>query len=164
MNHFELFGIPQGFNIDKELLSKKYVVLQKKYHPDFFSQATTEEKEEALQLSSQVNNAYKIFQHQEATIKYVLQLHQLLEEEEKYQLPPAFLMEMMELNEEMMEGNENIAGRVDQINKEIYEVVKPVIDNYQEGITSKEELLQIKNYYYQKKYLNRITEQLNGML
>ena len=164
MNYFELFDLPVGLTIDKNILSKKYIALQKKYHPDFYSNENAEDKEEALQLSSQVNNAYKIFQNQDATIKYVLQLHELLEEEEKYTLPPAFLMEMMELNEALMEGAVDIASKVEQINKEIYEVVKPVIDNYQEGITSKEELLQVKNYYYQKKYLNRITAQLNGML
>jgi molecular chaperone HscB len=164
MDHFELFGLPVCFHIDRSELAKKYVALQKKYHPDFYSQETAADKEAALQLSSQVNNAYKIFLNEDATIKYVLQLHHLLEEEEKYELPPAFLMEMMELNEALMEGNADIAAKVEQVNRQIYEVVKPVIDNYQEGITTKEELLQVKNYYYQKKYLNRITAQLNGML
>ena len=98
MNYFELFEIPVSFNVDKTLLAKKYFELQKKYHPDFFSQGSEAEQEEALERSSQVNRALKIFKHPDETIKYLLQLKGLLEEEEKYQLPPAFLMDMMELN------------------------------------------------------------------
>jgi hypothetical protein len=45
----------------------------------------------------------KILQDRDQTIKYVLQLKGLLEEEEKYQLPPDFLMEMMEMNEKLLE-------------------------------------------------------------
>ena len=164
MNHFELFDLPVSFRIDKNLLTKKYIALQKKYHPDFYSQEPTADKELALQLSSQVNTAYKIFQKEDNTIKYVLQLHHLLEEEEKYALPPSFLMEVMEINEALMEADKTVTAKVEQLNKEIYELVKPTLDNYEEGITTEEELLQIKNYYYQKKYLNRIADQLDEML
>ena len=164
MNYFELFDIPVSLRVDKQLLGKKYFELQKKYHPDFHSLADDEMKEETLEMSSQINRAYKTFLNEDATIKYVLQLHQLLEEEEKYQLPPAFLMEMMELNEELMEGNEGTRAKVETLKNEIYEAVKPVIDNYKEAVTTEKELLQVKNYYYQKKYLNRISGQLNGML
>ena len=163
MNHFELFDIPVALKVDKSLLSKKYFELQRKYHPDFYSQENEAEKQTALETSSQVNKAYKTFQNEDATIKYVLQLHELLEEEEKYQLPADFLLEMMDLNEEVMEGGENIHPKVEALKKEIYEPVKQIVDNYKEGITTEEELLQVKRYYYQKKYLNRITGQLNGM-
>jgi molecular chaperone HscB len=34
------------------------------------------------------------------------------------------------------------------------------VEHYQEGITSEKELLQVKEYYYKKKYLDRIKKQL----
>ena len=159
MNHFELFGIPIGFKIDRASLPLKYFELQKKFHPDFFTQGTEHEQDTALETSSQVNKAFKIFKNEDETIKYVLQLKGLLEEEEKYQLPPAFLMEMMELNEEL---SENSAGQIARIEKELYAEVLPVIENYNDDITTTADLLKVKEYYYKKKYLQRILDRIEG--
>ena len=84
MNYFELFELPVSFKIDKSKLAKKYFELQKKYHPDFFANGTEHEQEQALEISSRLNKALKIFKNSDDTIKYVLQLKGVLEEEEKY--------------------------------------------------------------------------------
>ena len=124
---------------------------------------------EMLEKSSMINNGFKVFQNADETIKYVLQLKGLLEEEEKYELPPDFLMEVLEINEELMELGENksllpnIELRITELQGEIYEPVKEIVEHYQEGATSEKELLQVKGYYYKKKYLDRIRKQLNGM-
>jgi molecular chaperone HscB len=34
--------------------------------------------------------------------------------------------------------------------------VEAIITNYQEGITTEKELLQVKEYYFKKKYLDKI--------
>jgi molecular chaperone HscB len=159
MNHFELFDLPVGFKFDKGKLAQKYFELQKKYHPDFFAQGSEYEQEEALKISSQLNKALKILKNEDETIKYVLQLKGLLEEEEKYQLPPAFLMEMMELNEEL---SDNSAQQIDHIEKELYAGVKSIIDNYDDTKTGTSDLLQLKEYYYKKKYLRRILDRIDG--
>ena len=163
MNYFELFDIPVSLKIDKASLSKKYFELQKKYHPDFYTQSTDEEKSEALEKSSFINKALKTFQNEDETIKYVLQQKQLLEEEEKYALPPDFLMEMLELNEAVMEEEAaTITKRIAAVEDELYRAVEKIIDNYQEGVTTDKELLQVKEYYYKKKYLQRILDRIDG--
>ncbi|MES2776845.1 MAG: Fe-S protein assembly co-chaperone HscB [Bacteroidota bacterium] len=158
MNYFELFQIPISLSIDKTNLSKTFFELQKKYHPDFFSNATPDEQEGALEFSSMANKALKTFKNTDATIKYVLQLKGLLEEEEKYQLAPAFLMEVMELNELKMDGADDaeVQQRTQQLQSEIYSAVKPIIENYQDGTTPDSDLLKVKEYYYMKKYLDRL--------
>jgi len=40
---------------------------------------------------------------------------------------------------------------------QIYEPVKTVVENYKNGFLAKEELLQVREYYF-KKYMNRILE------
>jgi molecular chaperone HscB len=159
MNYFELFGIPVQFMIDKAHLARRYFELQKKYHPDFFAQATEYEQAEALENSSMVNKALKIFRNPDETIKYVLQLKGLLEEEEKYQLPPAFLMEMMELNEGL---GENSAAEIEALEKSLYAEVSMIIEKYDDSTTGTPELLKVKEYYYKKKYLQRILDRING--
>ncbi len=164
MNYFELFDTPVSLKVDKKGLAQKYFELQKKYHPDFFTNASQEEQTEVLEKSSLVNKAFKVFQNPDETIKYVLQQKELLEEEEKYQLSPEFLMEVLELNEQLMEAKmeddkfaiSNVKSAINTLQSEIYEPVKEIIENYKEGVTTQEELLQVKEYYYRKKYLNRI--------
>jgi len=163
MNYFELFEIPVSLTIDKASLSKKYFELQKKFHPDFYSQSSEEEKAEAEEKSSLINKALKTLQNQDETIKYVLQEKQLLEAEEKYTLPSDFLMEMLELNEAVMEEEPAaVTKKITAAEAELYEEVKAIIDNYKEGITTNEELLQVKGYYYKKKYLQRILDRIDG--
>ena len=169
MTYFELFELPVGLKVDKASLTKKYFELQKKYHPDFFSNASDEEQTDVLEKSSLVNKAYKTFQNEDETIKYVLMQKGLLEEEEKYQLPPDFLMEMLELNEGLSEAKmeddegkiEDYKNQIASIVNEIYEPVKQIVEGYKEGVTTEKELLQVKEYYYKKKYLNRILAGLN---
>jgi molecular chaperone HscB len=159
MNYFELFELPVSLQIDKNILSKKYVALQKRYHPDFFTQETEYEQADALEKSSQVNKALKTFKSNDETIKYVLQLKGLLEEEEKYQLPPDFLMEMMDLNEELSSDSQE---QISKLEADIYQPVKAIIENFNNELTSTAELLKVKEYYYKKKYLQRILDRLDG--
>ncbi len=154
MNYFELFEIPVSFTVNKNLLAQQYFALQKKYHPDFFTQATEAEQAEALEASAQVNKAFKILKNEDETIKYLLQLKGILEADEKYQLPPEFLMEVMELNEEL---SANSQEQIDALQNGIYAPVENILQNYSAATTS-EELFQIKEYYYKKKYLQRILD------
>ena len=169
MNYFELFDIPVQLRVDKASLPRKFFELSRKYHPDFFVNGSAGEKMVALERSALLNKAFKTFQDHDATIKYVLQLKGLLEEEEKYELPPGFLMEVLEINEELMELGDNktqvtdLEIRISQLQEEIYEPVKEIVEGYKEDLTSEKELLQVKEYYYKKKCLDRIRQQLNGM-
>ena len=159
MNYFELFDIPVSLQVDKNILAKKYVELQKKYHPDFYTQENEYEQAEALEKSSQINKAFKVFKNGDETIKYVLQLKSLLQDDEKYQLPPHFLMEVMELNEELSDDS---LQQINALEADIYAPVKNIIANFNDTNTSAADLLKIKEYYYKKKYLQRILDRMDG--
>jgi molecular chaperone HscB len=122
-----------------------------------------------LEITANLNKAFKAFQNPDETIKYVLQLKGLLEEEEKYQLPTDFLMEVLEINEKLMDAEDepelklSLQSAINNLQSDIYGPVKEIVEHYQDGITTEEELLQVKEYYYKKKYLHRIQQQLNGM-
>ncbi|MBH2003726.1 MAG: Fe-S protein assembly co-chaperone HscB [Sphingobacteriia bacterium] len=167
MNYFELYDIPVSFRPDQALVKKRFYALSRQYHPDFFGSSDEAQQQEALEKSAQVNQAFNVFQSPDATIKYILQLHGMLEEEEKYSLSPDFLMKVMDLNEQVMEMDKNdaavkaaVESDIQALQTDIYEPVEAIMANYQEGITSEKELLQVKSYYYQKKYLDRITRGL----
>ena len=164
MNYFELFEIPVSLHPDTTQLKQKFYALSRKYHPDFYTQENESEQADALETSSMVNKAFKVFQNRDETMKYVLQLKGLLEEEEKYTLPPDFLMDMLDLNEQMtdakMEGDiesmEKLKKMIADTEAEIYAPVKQIVEQYEEGKTTEADLLKAKEYYYKKKYLSRI--------
>jgi len=169
MNYFEIFGIPIQLKVDKKELPKKFFELSRKFHPDFYANTTPSEQNRALEITANLNKAFKTFQNPDDTIKYVLQLKELIEEEEKYQLPPDFLMEVLEINEKLMDAEDDpelkvsLQSAINNLQSEIYEPVKETVEHYQDGVTTEKELLQVKEYYYKKKYLHRIQQQLNGM-
>lgn len=166
MNYFDLYGLPFSLSPDIQFVKRKFYELSRKYHPDFYMNESDEDQAEILEKSSEINKAFKVLSNRDETIKYALQQKGLLEEEEKYQLPPDFLMEMMELNEQLMDAKmeddetafKNIKQQISHLEADIYEPVSKIVKQYQEGITTKEELLQVKEYYYKKKYLQRILE------
>jgi len=168
-NYFELLGVPQSFTTDRSLLRKNYMEQSRRYHPDYFVNSESTLQENALQISALLNRAYKTLNNREATIAYLLQLKGLLTEGEKYVLPPEFLMEMMELNEELAEaalegaGEGGVKQKLQEVEKRIYDPVEKIIEDYREGVTSEKELLQVKDYFYKKKYLERLSGQLGGM-
>jgi molecular chaperone HscB len=167
MNYFELFEIPVTLTVDPSALKNKFFALSKKYHPDYFSAADEETQANALENSALLNKAWKTFQSRDATIQYVLEEKNLLEKEEKYELPADFLMEVLEINESLMDDessrNPELLIQVDKLEDDIYEPVKAIIENYRDGVTTDEELLKVKEYYYKKKYLDRIRRQLSEM-
>ena len=73
MNYFELFEMPVSLTVAQNELSAKYFSLQKKYHPDFFSNAGEDEQEEMLEKSSMINKGFKILNDPDEIIKYVLE-------------------------------------------------------------------------------------------
>lgn len=167
MNYFELFAIPVSLKVNTKELAPRFFELSKKYHPDFFIKDSAEAQAEALEKSSLLNKAWKTFQSEDETLKYVLQLKNRLEEEEKYELPPDFLMEVLEINESLMDADEpevaeKIKSAVNGLYEEIYNPVSQLMENYKNETVNDAELSQLKEYYYKKKYLDRISRQLAG--
>lgn len=164
MNYFELFDIPETLTPDAASVKKKFYELSRKYHPDFYTQSSEGEQSDMMEKAAFLNKAYKVFQNKDALIKYVLQEKGLLGEEEKYALPPEFLMEVMEHNEALMEAKmeddeseiNKVKNAIHQLQTEIYEPVQGIVENYAQLKTPEDDLLKLKQYYFKKKYLDRI--------
>ncbi len=163
MNYFELFGLPIGFQVDTQKLRAAFMEIQKASHPDKFAQASADEQEMALEQSSLANKGFTLLNQKESILPYVLELSGILTPDEKYALAPDFLMEMMDLNEAWMDAEDesakqSIIQQVAQLKKEFYAPIQNYMEMDQIDTISQEAMLQIKSYYYKKKYLDRILE------
>lgn len=162
MNYFEIFDMPVSLQVNKNELQKKYDELQKKHDFD-----EVQKQNETSEDSLLINNGYNIFLDADETIKYVLQLKGLFSEEEQYELAPEFLVEMKEI-EEMLANNdvlvlEEAESKINYHEKYLYEQIQNILENYNEEITTGEQLLLVKEYYYKKKYLDGILARLDGI-
>lgn len=165
MNYFELFEIPVSLIVDQNKLLSQYAALQKEYHAGVFSNA--DKSEDISEKSAMLHKGYTILKDEDNIIKYVLELKGLLPEGEKYELPPEFLAETIELNERLMEGDilniEEVQTKVLQLQKRLYHAVQHIIEGYSDDTITEAQLFLVKDYYYKKKYLEGILERLEGI-
>ena len=169
-NYFELYGIPESFHPDAALIKNKFYELSRLHHPDRFAQAGGTELAAALQMAATNNQAYKTLCDPDATMAYILKQHSLLEEEEKYALPPAFLMEMMDLNEAISEAEIDPENKdanqmaTNNLNEQLEmwgDATQLLTSRYEAGEKDTALLLAIKDQYFRKKYLLRIKERID---
>lgn len=169
MNYFTFYELPVSFLLDEKQLRAKFLELGKRYHPDFYTKASPDKQAKILELSTLNNKAFKILGSFDRRMQYILKEAGVLEEEEKYQLPQIFLMEMMDMNEILMElqfdpdplKKEEVLNHLEQIDKNMYSEIENVLKEYKIENATKAQYKQIKEYYYKSRYLLRIREQLD---
>lgn len=163
MNYFELFELPLQFEVDAKKIRPKFLELSRRFHPDFHSQENEVNQQKVMEQSALINKGWQVFQEPLATLHYVLQLLGKIKEQENPVLSADFLMEMMELNERLTEGDQDqqlqLKEEINRYEKELYEGIKSILKS-PPTVATDTDLEKIKEYYYQKKYLNRIQERI----
>ena len=158
-----------SFLLDEAELKRAFYKNSKKYHPDFYTLESEEKQMEVLELSTLNNEGYKTLLDFDKRMKYILEQKGVLGEEGKNKLPQDFLMEMMDINENLMELEFDFdKKKYTQVQKELKSLednllqnVQPYLENYNDSASNQDELEEIKNYFLKKRYLLRIHENLN---
>jgi len=160
-NFFELFKLPEKFQIDTEKLQENYRSIQKEIHPDRFATSSENEKMQSMIKTTQINDAYQTLKSPIKRAKYILSLHKF---NEKVTLPPDFLMQQMEW-EEHLEEIEKDKNELEQfklsINKEYEQhssLAQQQIDSEQKW---NEAAITIDKLYFIEKLLFKINTKLN---
>ena len=160
-NFFDLYKINPAPIADNTYVAKKYIELQKANHPDFYTKESETDQEDIMVKSAAINEGYKIFKDKHKTIEYFLSQNKVIEPNEKYQLPPEFLMEMIDINEGVLEdnGHKNTQKKVAEIISGLEQDVAPILRKNTADITA-EDMQQLKAFYYKKKYVQRILDKI----
>ena len=170
MNHFRLFDIPVSFLPDEQVIRQRYFTLSKKYHPDFAATLPPQEQMLTLQHATAVNKAYQVLSNFDKRMQYILQEKGVIQEEGKYTLPPDFLMDMMELSEAAMELRmapdpekaTQLKTALITRDQQLLDAVMPLLSAYQEETATESDYAAIRDFYYKRRYLSRIREQMAG--
>jgi len=170
MNYFEFYHLPLSCHPDQDLVKKNYYANSKKYHPDRFMQADAKTKIEALQQSALNNEAYTTFQDPMLTFAHLLRIKGLLLPDEKYQLPSSFLMEVMDLNEQLSDWEnqgkdaqlgQSLQQSVHEFIKQLQDDIAPTMQLIDSGQEEESLFLKLKEFYFKHKYLLRIKERMS---
>jgi len=169
VNYFEFYNISVSFYPEVSKIKKAYFSKSKEFHPDFFTNATEEEKNNSLEQTSFNNNAYKTLMNEELRFKYILELDGIIGSDTKEEMPQEFLLGMMEFNEELMdlqfEFQEDkylsLSKELEKIQLTLKQSCEPLLQKYPN--VNNTEKLTIKNFYFQSKYLHRLFNNLKNL-
>ena len=98
---FDVLGVPRRFAVDLSQLSRKFRDLQRHMHPDKFANASSEAQAVADVASGRLNKANSTLKDPLARGLHMLELGGRKVTEHASISDPDFLMEIMELNEEI---------------------------------------------------------------
>ncbi len=110
-NHFDLFQMEPGFDIDMAHLDAAYREIQARVHPDRFVSAGSAEQRVAMQWATRANEAYQTLKNPLKRATYLCELNGVaLQAESNTAMPAAFLMQQMEWREELDDVKDDAAA------------------------------------------------------
>ena len=132
-NHFELFGLTPAYALDLGHLDRAYREIQSEVHPDRFAHAGDAERRASMQMTTQVNEAYRTLKSPVQRARYLLELNGVdAGFESNTAMPPEFLTRQMELREALDDARDvatldrlqkNVAEEKREIEKRIAELI-----------------------------------------
>ena len=160
-NYFELFNLPEKFEIDLEMLQENFRAIQKEIHPDRFATSSENEKVQSMIKSTLANDAYQTLKSPIKRAKYILSLHQ---SPEKITLPPDFLMQQMEWEEHfeaIEKNNSELAQFKSTINKKYEEYFSLISTQIDDDQNWSDAAISIDKLYFIEKLLQKINKALS---
>jgi molecular chaperone HscB len=112
-DYFSFFGLPRRMNLDPAVLEREMYALNRRLHPDLYVRSSLQEQEWSLELTSQLNDAYRTLRDPIRRTEYLLRLEGIKLDEQsklateearaagsakKQLVPPDLLEEVFEVN------------------------------------------------------------------
>lgn len=156
MNYFEIFGLEESAEIDKLTLDKAYFALQKQYHPDI---SPTQAEYSAI-----LNNAYSILKDDYKRFGYILTQKGFDLENRSHTFTPDFLMEMLDLGEEIEKLSPNDKEKLKQLYNNINSLYKKSLKQGLHNITISlydEAFIEYQKMNFYRSFLEQIQNKLD---
>lgn len=104
MNYFQLFNLPAQFDLDLTELGSRYLQLQRQFHPDKHAAGSERDRLMSVQQTANINDAYHSLKQPLLRAEHLLALRGLkISNEQRSFTDPMFLMQQMELREQLAE-------------------------------------------------------------
>lgn len=156
-NYFEVFDLPVDYQVDQNELSRRFLAMQKEVHPDRFAGKSDHEKRLSMQWATLVNTANETLKSPLKRAIYMLSLADV-NIEHNPELPPAFLMQQIELREELdsIEESESGLDALDAFKAQVSKVMQTLEEAFATsiGVNNADAELAV----YEMQFMNRLLQ------
>ncbi len=172
-SYFDLFGLPEEFEVDTTKLGSAFRELQAKYHPDRFINADDKERLVAMQTTGFINEANETLKSSRLRARYLLIRKGVdFDDEIDTTHDGAFLMHQMEIREalEDVDNAKDPLARIDDIAQEISGEADALKDDFIEKLEegkldcAKDAVLKMKFFERLCQESRHLTEKLEDQL
>ena len=173
-DYYELFGIPRTLNISLADLQKRFYELSRQLHPDRFMRKSEAERQQALDMSSALNDANRTLKDPIKRAQYLLKLEGLdIGEQGSKDVPPELLEEVFELNmalEEMRGGDDSARPQLEQAETSFTAMMSDVNQQLQrlfekyDSAHQGDTLAEIRGLLNRRKYIQNLLNEVHAEL
>lgn len=164
-NFFEIFSVPASFQINLIELADKYRALQGQVHPDRVAGGSEQERLQAIQATSYLNEAFETLQSPQRRAAYLLELQSIdVQKVDQSDLSAELLMEQIELREQLDElpRDESSLGKLEQLRENIQQRMTECEDRFARVIEG-EDLTEAKKQYYEMQYFAKLASEIESL-
>ena len=164
-SYFDLFGLPEDYNIDPAALANSFRELQAKYHPDRFVNSDEQERRIAVQTTGFINEANETLKSSRLRARYMLQLKGVdFDDEIDTTSDGLFLMHQMEMREalEDVPNAKDPIARVDDIAQDVEAQMEALRESFVEYFTS-EKYTEAKEDVLKMKFFERLCQEVKTL-
>ncbi|MBI5659226.1 MAG: Fe-S protein assembly co-chaperone HscB [Nitrosomonadales bacterium] len=159
---FQLFGLPENYRLDSELLDRRYHALQAQVHPDKFSHLSEAERRVSMQWATRVNEAYQTLNEPARRARYLLSLHGAdIREESNTAMPADFLVAQMEWREAIQEAGEaRDPGELDKLELRLQHDMHDLLEQLAAKIDTEHDYEAAAGIVRKLKFLEKLAEEI----
>ncbi|HEY4056717.1 MAG TPA: Fe-S protein assembly co-chaperone HscB [Kofleriaceae bacterium] len=160
---FALFGIAPRFDLDVKELEAAFFAKSKELHPDRFASAPAAERVVALTRSRALNDAYQTLKKAVPRAEYMLAAKGVTISDNE-RLDPTFLMEILELREELSEARAQGNMKVVEANQATMQSRRDALVSELPALFAANDLPAVKERLITLRYLDRYLEECDAAL
>ncbi|MEZ5353703.1 MAG: Fe-S protein assembly co-chaperone HscB [Bryobacteraceae bacterium] len=164
VDYFEVFGIRPSLAIDLSALQKRFYELSRQWHPDRFAARSPEERQQALDNTAALNDAFRVLRDPVSRAEYLLAHNGLaIAGQGGKDVPPDLLEEALELNMALEEADSSDLGRFQKQYGEMLETIDrdlgALFADY-DATPGEAILLNVRQLLNRRKYISNLTAKI----
>jgi|GEM_PF-18543 len=162
--YFQLFGIPETFQIDLEALAQAYRKRQGEWHPDRFAGQDEADKLRAVQQSSLLNQAFETLKNPLQRAGYLLALNGSdVDTVSQQDLGMELLMEQMQLREALDElpMDESALPQLEALKGEVAQKLERRQQDFAEQLQH-QAVAEAKKIYHELQFLFKLLREIDA--
>jgi molecular chaperone HscB len=170
MQFYESLGLEPRLSLDADDLKKRFYEQSRQWHPDRFSRAPAAEQQRALDMTAQINDAFRTLRDPVTRAEYLLKQKGL---ELSKEAPPELLEEVFELNmalEELRGGDDSARPQLEEAQTR-FQAMRSEIDTTLSGLfaeydASREQkvLDEIRRALNRRRYISNLAREVEKEL